>query len=402
MPVRICFVSRRFFPAISGMSIYAINLLRQLVAAGHDVTMISQYRGDAFGRAVYGGGPPPPVPGVRVIGLEALGEQEGGDFERDVDAMVFAIMREHSARPFDILHAQYGYPTGWATMIAARRLRLPCVVSIQGGDGHWVGSCCETHRLAMVRMLDGAGALLIGGDSFAGEVHERLGTSLDRFTVVPGAVDTHRFTPGEPVPGPVRLLYHGRVDRRKGVLDFLQALSTTPGDWTATVSGIGPDLDPARALAAELALTPRVAFTGYAEYDAAPDLYRAHDLFVSPTYAEGFSNTILEAMASGHAVLSCRAVGVVDCLRDDENGLLVDPGDVPALGLALGRLVADADLRARLAAAALAECRRTYSWDAVGARIMAVYAGLLGRPQAAFDETLPVTACRFRAEPHLL
>ena len=44
--MRICFVSRRYFPAISGMSVYAINLLRQLASAGHDVTMVSQYRGD--------------------------------------------------------------------------------------------------------------------------------------------------------------------------------------------------------------------------------------------------------------------------------------------------------------------------------------------------------------------
>ncbi len=131
------------------MSIYAINLLGQLVAAGHDVTMISQYYGDPEKRRIYGGGPPPPVAGVRVIGLEALGEQDGGDFERDIDAMVAAIAAEHAAEPFDVLHAQYGYPTGWATLIAAQRLGVPCVVSIQGGDGHWVGSCCDTHRVAM-------------------------------------------------------------------------------------------------------------------------------------------------------------------------------------------------------------------------------------------------------------
>ena len=81
--MRVCFVSRRFFPAISGMSVYALNLLRALVAAGHQVTMISQYRDDAYGRGVYGGGPPPPVPGVRVVGLPQLGEAESGDFERD-------------------------------------------------------------------------------------------------------------------------------------------------------------------------------------------------------------------------------------------------------------------------------------------------------------------------------
>ena len=152
--MRICFVSRRFFPAISGMSVYALNLLRELVAAGHDVTMISQYRGDPFGMRVYGGGPPPPVPGVRVIGLEQRGEQNGGDFETDVAALVARIRAEHARAPFDILHAQYGYPCGWGgTGGVTRDIGVPNVVSIQGGDGHWVGSCCETHRLAMVRVL---------------------------------------------------------------------------------------------------------------------------------------------------------------------------------------------------------------------------------------------------------
>lgn len=402
--MRICFVSRRFFPAISGMSIYAINLLRQLVAAGHDVTMVSQYYGDPARAKVYGGGPPPPVPGVRVIGLEALGEQAGGDFERDVDAMIAAIAREHAHAPFDILHAQYGYPTGWATLLASQRLSVPCVVSIQGGDGHWVGSCCPTHRTAMERVLDHAGALLIGGTSFAREVHDRLGTPLDRFTIVPGAVDTERFAPDPPAEaGPIRLFYHGRVDRRKGVLDMLHSLPGVAGDWRCTISGIGPDHDAAQALTVALSLTDRVRFTGYADYDAVPDLYRAHDVFVSPTYAEGFSNTILEAMASRHAVLSCRSVGVVDCIRDDENGLLVEPGDVAALTAALSRLVTDAALRHRLADAALAECRRVYSWDAVGAQIQGIYAKLHGtRPAHGIDPQIAITPCRFRAEPHLL
>lgn len=406
--MRVCFVSRRFFPAISGMSIYAINLLRELVAAGHDVTMISQYRGDEAGTRIYGGGPPPPVPGVRVIGLEQMGEADGGDFERDIRTMVDTIAAEHARAPFDILHAQYGYPTGWATLLASRATATPNLVSIQGGDGHWVGSCCETHRLAMVRVLDHAGALLIGGRSFADEVHERLGTPpLDRFTIVPGAVDTTRFTPGEPQPAlvnaPVRLLYHGRVDRRKGVLDFLRALPSVGGDWTATISGIGPDLEPAKALAAELGLDARVTFAGYADYDAVPDIYRRHDVFVSPTYAEGFSNTILEAMASRHAVVSCRAVGVVDCVRDGENGLLTEPGNVPALIAALTAIITDAPLRERLAAAALAECRATYSWHAVGRQIIGMYEQLRGTaPDTSFDPTLPLTPCRFRAEPHLL
>ena len=404
--MRVCFVSRRYFPAISGMSVYAANLLGELVAAGHDVTMISQYRGDAFGTSVYGGGPPPPVAGVEVIGLEAVGEQTSGDFERDIEMMVETIAAAHARRPFDVIHAQYGYPTGWAALLASRRLGIPNLVSIQGGDGHWVGSCCETHRLAMVRVLDHAGALLIGGASFVAEVCGRLGTDPGRFTVVPGAVDTTRFHPaGERRDGPVRILYHGRVDRRKGALDLLDALALldeTP--FHATISGIGPDVEAAQARASAHGFGPdRVAFTGYADYPAVPDIYRAADIFASPTYAEGFSNTVLEAMASSLAIVSCRAVGIVDCLRDGDNALLTEPGDVPALAAALRRLIVDPGLRRRLADSALDECRRVYSWHAVGRRIMAVHAALRGtRPDTDFSPDLPMTPCRFRAEPHLL
>jgi glycosyltransferase involved in cell wall biosynthesis len=409
--MRVCFVSRRFFPAISGMSVYALNLLRQLVAHGVDVTMVSQYRGDERGMRVYGGGPPPPVEGVRVVGLEAFGEQAGGDFERDIDTMVETILAEHARAPFDVLHAQYGYPNGWAALLAARRIGVPVVVSIQGGDGHWVGSCCETHRLALTRVLNHANALLIGGDSFIDEVTGRLGTARERFTIVPGAVNTGTFHPAEDWgPGrardPVLLFYHGRVDRRKGVLDMLDALGIlrdrgTP--FACRISGIGPDVDPARERAFALGLTPNVEFTGYATYGDVPALYRGADVFVSPTYAEGFSNTILEAMASGLPVVACRTVGVVDCLRDGENGLLIEPGDIAAQADALERIIRDEALRARLAAAALDECRRVYSWEAVGAQIVGIYRSLEGaRPDLDFEPEVAIHPCRFRAEPHLL
>ncbi len=405
--MRICFVSRRFFPAISGMSVYALNLLRELVAAGHDVTMVSQYRGDPLGIRVYGGGPPPPVPGVRVIGLEQVGEQDGGDFETDVANMKAAILAEHAREPFDILHAQYGYPCGWAVLEASRETGVPNVVSIQGGDGHWVGSCCETHRLAMVRVLDHAGAVLIGCRSFAEEVTHRLGTDPARFTIVPGAVDVSRFTPGARPAGEVPvLLYHGRVDARKGVLDMLDALAPLAAEgvpFELLVSGIGPTFDETAARITALGLERHARMTGYVDYADVPAVYQRADIFVSPTYAEGFSNTILEAMASGLAVVSCRSVGVVDCIRDGENGLLTEPGDVPALTGALRRMLTDPAERTRLAAAGLEECRRVYSWQAVGRQIMQVYTEQAGaRPDLDWPLELPRTPCRFRQDPHLL
>jgi glycosyltransferase involved in cell wall biosynthesis len=423
--MRVCFISRRFFPAISGMSVYALNLLRELVAAGHDVTMISQYRADPAGAGVYGGGPPPAVPGVQVVGLESVGERQvcdgkPADFEADIERMVRAAEEWHAVAPFDLVHAQYGYPNGLAALEAGRRLGLPTVVSIQGGDGHWVGTCCRTHRDAMRAVLLHADAVLIGSESFAEEVMANHGVPRDVFTVVPGGTDTVRFAPRDEacvgcLSDPPTLLYHGRVDCRKGLCELLDAFAALVGggrDLRLVVSGIGPDVQLAKDRAAELGVGGRVAFTGYASYDDAPRAYHRGDVFVSPTYSEGFSNTILEAMASGLPIVSTRAVGVVDCLRHERDALLVEPKDVAGLAAAVARLLDDGELRRRLACRALADVRRLYSWPAVGRQIMAVYDRVADRkPSAGWLELYDPRAvtvgtadpgCRFRAAPHLL
>jgi glycosyltransferase involved in cell wall biosynthesis len=400
--VRICFVSRRYWPAVSGMSVYAEHLLRELVGLGHDVVLVSQYRDDEAGTRVYGGGPPPPerVPrGVRVVALASRGETvQPADFERDTAELADVVERLHAESPFDVLHAQYGYPPGLAVLQASRRTGLPTVVSIQGGDGHWVGTCCATHKAAITTVLDHAGAVLIGSPSFRDEVVGHHGTDPARFRIVPGATDTSRFTPsGRPgLMDPPVLLFHGRVDRRKGVLDLLQAL---PEGVRLVVSGIGPDLDEARARADE-----RTTFLGYVPPDRAPEVYRSADVFVSPTYSEGFSNTLLEAMASGLPTVSTDSVGVVDCLRHEENGLLHTPGDLAGLRAALTRLLDDGALRERLATTALEEVRRLYSWPVLAASIDAVYAEVAGTTPAP-DWSMPAgvdLSCRFRSAAHLL
>jgi glycogen synthase len=400
--VRVCFVSRRYWPAVSGMSVYAEHLLRELVALGHDVTMVSQYRDDEVGTRVYGGGPPPAerVPdGVRVVALASRGETVSpADFERDTDELAAVVERLHAESPFDVLHAQYGYPPGLAVLQAARRTGVPTVVSIQGGDGHWVGTCCTTHKAAITTVLDHAGAVLIGSASFRDEVVGHHGTDPARFRIVPGATDTARFTPSARtgLQDPPVLLFHGRVDRRKGVLDLLDAL---PDGVRLVVSGIGPDLEQARARADD-----RTTFLGYTPPDEAPAVYRSADVFVSPTYSEGFSNTVLEAMASGLPVVSTNSVGVVDCITHEVDGLLHEPGDVPGLRKELERLLGDEALRTRLAATALEEVRRLYSWPVLARSISAVYDELAGTA-ADLSWQLPGEVdlrCRFRSAPHLL
>jgi glycosyltransferase involved in cell wall biosynthesis len=83
---------------------------------------------------------------------------------------------------------------------------------------------------------------------------------------------------------------------------------------------------------------------------------------------EGLPNALLEAMAHARPVIATPIAGVRDLVRGGENGLLIPPGDVPALGNAIRRLDADRALAARLGAAARATAEG-FGWDAARGRL---------------------------------
>ena len=238
-------------------------------------------------------------------------------------------------------------PTGLAALALSKKLNVPSVVSIQGGDGHWVGLCCTTHRRAMDAVLNHASALVIGCDSFADEVVENHNIPKSNLTIIPGATNTDQFRPVRPLGefrNPVRLLYHGRVDQRKGALDCVHAaqlLLAQGENIHLTISGIGPDKKAAEELVKELNMEDKTTFLGGIPYERAAEVYENGDIFVSPTYAEGFSNTVLEAMACGLPIVSTNVVGVIDCLRHEVNALLTEPGDINAQAEAIKRLIHD-------------------------------------------------------------
>jgi glycosyltransferase involved in cell wall biosynthesis len=115
-----------------------------------------------------------------------------------------------------------------------------------------------------------------------------------------------------------------------------------------------------RARVADLGLTARVHFAG-PRRDLG-DLLASWDLFVMSSFWEGLPLSLVLAMGAGLPVVSTRVAGIPEVVRDDETGLLVEPGDSVALGAAIARVVTDPALRARLGEAA-----RAFVWPRFGA-----------------------------------
>ncbi|CAN5621187.1 hypothetical protein BH18ACT1_BH18ACT1_02380 [soil metagenome] len=94
-----------------------------------------------------------------------------------------------------------------------------------------------------------------------------------------------------------------------------------------------------------------------------PEVLRALDVLVNASRAEPFGRSVLEAQASGVPVVATDAGGIPEFVSDGVTGLLVPPGDEPALAAAIDRLLEDEELRARLAAAGRAQAEERFALE---------------------------------------
>jgi glycosyltransferase involved in cell wall biosynthesis len=203
------------------------------------------------------------------------------------------------------------------------------------------------------------------------------------FEVVPNAVDTSLFFPGdaERQEGRLarRLLFVGNLgpDQYKGLPTLLRALvhaRERRRDLQLDVMGDGPARADCETSAAALGLAAQVSFHGSQPKPVIAQMMRAADLFVLPSRFETFGAAIAEALASGLPVVSTTVGGIPE-LVDERSGRLVPPDDPVALADALADALESIDGFDRGAIAAAARDR--YSLQVVGERLSEIYESVL-------------------------
>ena len=266
-----------------------------------------------------------------------------------VPALLASFVRAARRVEADLLHAHW-LPAGWV----AARTDTPYVVQVWGTD---VELARRAPRLAR-GVLRGA-RLVIAASTALAEAARRLGAT--NVCVIPSGVDLPADVGAEAEPPEV--LYAGRLSAEKGVLELVEA---TRG-LNLVVAGDGP-------------LRPRVpgarGFVPPAELHA---LYGRAAVVACPSRREGFGVACLEAMAHARPVVATSVGGLRDLVVDGETGLVVPPGDPPALREALLRLLGDSDLRRKLGAAGRVRAQEGFSWHAVTEMMLGAYAEASGK-----------------------
>lgn len=172
------------------------------------------------------------------------------------------------------------------------------------------------------------------------------------------------------------LLCVATITARKGHLVLIEALAgLRDRAWQLHCAGsLARDdatVAAVRAGVARHGLAARVTWHGEVDSHAIEALYAQADLFVLPSFHEGYGMALAEALAHGLPIVSCAAGAIVDTVPASA-GVLVPPGDADALRDALRRLMDDADWRATLATGAREAAEHLPTWDDAGARFAAV------------------------------
>lgn len=223
-------------------------------------------------------------------------------------------------------------------------------------------------------VLRGAAAVITLTDEQVAFLGERYGVPAERVHVVPNGVAPEFFLQpreaSDDQPGPMRLLYVGRLGAQKNVARLLDAMALTKEPVTLRIVGDGDLREQLTSQAEALGLLDgKVEFVGRLDGGDLVDAYATADAFVLPSDREGMALVAIEAMAAGLPVLATAVPGNTELLEDV--GMLVPP---TAQGLAQGidRLAADPPLR-RTVAARCAERARAHTWESVIAAVENVY-----------------------------
>ena len=331
---------------------FRFRLLEAMVRNGHDVV--------AFGPEYH----TPTVDALAAIGVSFVRipmARAGLNPLEDVRTLgaLVAAFRKHKP---DVVLCYTMKPIIYG-LLAARLTGVKQRHALITGLGYIFSDDANSPRLRLIRRivtwmyrvaLQGGGRVFVYNEADADDVRSRrMVSDLARIVSVPGSgIDFDRFAASDLPTGDPVFLMVARLLREKGVFEFIEAARSLRSQYPKARFRILGPIDPS-PLAVSRNEIDRWAAEGAVDYlgetaDVRPYL-AACTVFVLPSYyREGIPRSILEAMATGRAIITADTPGCRDTVADGENGLVVPPRDPSRLAAAMKRLIEDPALAARM------------------------------------------------------
>jgi glycosyltransferase involved in cell wall biosynthesis len=275
----------------------------------------------------------------------------------------------------DVVHAHWWVPSG----AVAATLGVPFLITSHGSDVRLLENAPPARSIAR-RVLARASAITTVSRFLADDLRRllpQLGTPVE---VLSMPLDVPHFESGrsEEKASPPRILYAGNLVASKGVDVLIEAvarLRERGTDCELRVLGEGPERVALEELAKRRGIAGAVTFSPFVPQGAMPAEYGRSTVTVLPTRgnAEGLGLTLVEALLAGSAVVGTAAGGISEVVIDGRTGLIARDGDAVHLAQQIGRLISDAELRARLVTCGAERARERHAAIAAAARFIDLY-----------------------------
>ncbi len=310
-----------------------------------------------------------------------------------LEAQYRATIAACRSRGADVIHAHWAIPTGPAAVQAARKLGLPSVITMHGGDVYvnpeqgydfptrWYVKpplrWTLRHAGALTAITDDCRQHALRAGAPDASIHLVFnGTDLRRFSPAPGG------KPVDPRYGPLMVFACRQLFPRKGIRFLIEAAAKlTPRfpELRVVVAGDGFERPELIKLAETLGIGERVTFLGWVPNSDLPPYYRAAAISVIPSLEEGFGIPAAEAMGCETPVVASDAGGLPEVVEHGVTGLIVPRGDSNALADAMGSLLADPARRAEMGRAGRERALRLFDWDRTAEQFEKIYASVMAR-----------------------
>ena len=265
------------------------------------------------------------------------------------------IVEEHRRQPFDVLHAYFLTQAGFVATYTGKYLNLPSVVSIRGNDIE--RAMFEPAKFSHVMYaLQNASAVTTN----ASELMKKAKALIDReMSLIPNGVDAEHFKPMERNEVLAKMLglvvrqkkeqrvigFVGELREKKGLSALLRSYAQVNKDQPITLLIVGDvragqDKKSFGDLKSSIP-NSKIIVTGHVSNNDLPSYYSLMEVFVHPSLRDGMPNALLEAMACEKPVIATPVGGVLDVVRDCENGRIVAVNDVNSLTAVIQELLSD-------------------------------------------------------------
>ena len=302
----------------------------------------------------------------------------------------------------DVVHAHWVIPNGPIAAVAARRVRLPLIITVHGSDvalaersrwarnlARWSIRHADATTAASRHLLDRVASLRSGRETL-----ELVPLGSDVATFHPDEASAARMRKRLRIgPEDVLVFGIGRLVKQKGFDYLIRAIALVrqrAANVLLVVAGDGDMRHELIELSRSLGLADTVTFVGAVQRHDVPAYFAAADVVAVRTvdeegFVEGLGYVALEAHATGKPVVASRVGGLPEVVQDRETGLLVSDRDPGALANAILVLAQDPELRRHLGDNARARALAAPGWDAVARMWIDLYERIIERRISSSD-----------------